>query len=85
MPKVVMTHAVVDTERWLKGYGDRAAAIGSNVVDYLAEDGSNNIAISADVDDVAGLQALLASPPPGVQAQMDEHGVVPPVTVYIEA
>ena len=85
MPKVVLTHAVVDVDRWLKGKADRAAALGSNVVDYVAEDGSNNIAITADVADLAALQAMLASPPPEVQAQMDEHGVVPPITTYIEA
>jgi len=56
MPKVVFTHAVVDVDRWLKGKADRAAALGSNVVDYVAEDRSNNIAITADVDDFAALQ-----------------------------
>jgi hypothetical protein len=85
MPRVVLTHAVVDIDRWLKGKADRAAAIGSNVVDYVAEDGSNNIAISAEVSDLAAMQAMLASPPPDVLAQMEEHGVVPPITAYIEA
>ena len=85
MPKVVLTHAVVDVERWLKGKADRAAALGSNVVDYVAEDGSNNIAITADVADIPALQAMLATPPTEVRAQMDEHGVVPPITTYIEA
>jgi hypothetical protein len=85
MPKVVFTHAVVDVDRWLKGKADRDAALGRNVVDYVAEDGSNNIAISAEIDDLAAMQAMLASPPPEVQAQMDEHGVVPPITTYIEA
>jgi hypothetical protein len=84
MPKVVFTHAVADTERWLKGKADRDA-LGSNVVDYVAEDGSNNIAISVDVDDLPALEAMLAAPPPEMQAQMDEHGVVPPITTYIEA
>ena len=84
MPKVVFTHAVVDVDRWLKGNADRQQ-LGSNVVDYVAEDGSNNIAITADVDDFQALQAMLAAPPPEVQAQMDEHGVVPPITTYIEA
>ena len=55
------------------------------MVDYVAEDGSNNIAITADVDDFPALQAMLAAPPPEVQAQMVEHGVVPPITTYIEA
>jgi hypothetical protein len=58
MPKVVFTHAVVDVDRWLKGKADRVAALGSNVVDYVAEDGSNNIAISVDVDDLAAMQAM---------------------------
>ncbi|HKC78297.1 MAG TPA: hypothetical protein VKB70_07935 [Gaiellaceae bacterium] len=85
MPKVVLTHAVVDVDRWLKGKADRAAALGRNVVDYVAEDGSTNIAITAEVDDLPALQAMLAAPPAEVQAQMDEHGVVPPVTTYVEA
>lgn len=84
MPKVVFTHAVVDVDRWLKGNADRQQ-LGGNVVDYVAEDGSNNIAITADVDDFPALQAMLAAPPDEVQAQMDEHGVVPPITTYIQA
>jgi hypothetical protein len=80
----VFTHAVVDVDRWLKGKADREQ-LGSNVVDYVAEDGSNNIAITVDVEDLAALQAMLAAPPAEVQAQMDEHGVVPPITTYIEA
>jgi hypothetical protein len=43
MPKVVFTHAVVDVDRWLKGKADRAAALGRNVVDYVAEDGNNRL------------------------------------------
>jgi hypothetical protein len=89
MPKVVITHAVVDIERWLAGKADRAAAIesgsGSNVTDYVAHDGSNNIAVTADVSDLEGLQAMLASPPPEVLAKMQEHGVVPPITAYVAA
>ena len=65
MPKIVVTHAVVDVERWLKGKAERAAAIesgsGSNVTDYVAQDGSNNIAITADVADVDAIRAMLAA------------------------
>jgi hypothetical protein len=89
MPRVVLTHAVVDIDRWLKGKAERAEAIesgsSSNVVDYVAHDGSNNIAVSADVSDLAAMQAMLASPPPEMLARMEEHGVVPPITAYIEA
>ncbi len=89
MPRVVIAHAVVDIDRWLKGKAGRAEAIesgsGRNVTDYVAHDGSNNVAITADVADVAALQAMLASPPPEVAAAMEEHGVVPPITAYVEA
>ena len=89
MPKLVITHGVVDVDRWLEGKADRAEAIesgsGSNVTDYVASDGSNNIAITADVGDVSAMQSMLASPPPEVAAKMQEHGVVPPITAYIEA
>src|SRR6266542_109611 len=57
---------------------------GSNVTDYVAADGSNNVAITADVSDPATLQGMLASPPPEVLAAMQEHGVVQPITSYVE-
>jgi len=87
MPKVVMTHAVVDTERWLEGKAERAAALSAfatNVTDYAAADGSNNIAVTADIEDVATAQAALASPSPETAALMESHGVLPPITTYIE-
>lgn len=89
MPRVVITHAVADIERWLKGKAERAEAIesgsGSNVTDYVAHDGSNNIAVTADVQDLAAMQAMLASPSAEVAARMEEHGVIPPITAYVEA
>jgi hypothetical protein len=88
MPKVVITHAVEDIDRWLQGNAERVAAIesgsGSNVTDYVAQDGSNNIAITADVSDPAAMQAILASPPPDMVATMQAHGVVQPISLYIE-
>jgi hypothetical protein len=87
MPKMVITHAVVDIERWLKGKEERAAAFGpyaTNVTDHVAADGSNNVAITADIHDMAGLQSMIASPPPEAAAVAESHGVVPPETVYIE-
>ena len=88
MPKVVITHAVEDINKWLQGKDGRAAAIesgtGSNVTDFVAADGSKNVAVTADVSDVAAIQSMLASPPPEVLAKMQEHGVVPPITAYIQ-
>jgi hypothetical protein len=89
MPKVVITHAVEDIDRWLQGKAERAAAIesgtGTNVTDYVAQDGSNNIAITADVSDPGALQGMLASPPPEVLAAMQDHGVIQPISAYFEA
>ena len=88
MPKVVLMHAVEDVDRWLEGKAERAAAIGqigTNVTDYVAQDGSKNIAITADVADVDAMKSMLAAPPPEVVARMEAHGVVQPVTMYVES
>ena len=88
MPKMVITHNVVDVGNWLQYKAERAAAIaalgGSNAVDHVAFDGSNVVAISADVDDAAAMMAALASPPAEVAAAMERHGVVPPLTAFVE-
>ena len=88
MPKVVITHAVEDIDRWLQGKEGRRAAIesgtGGNVTDYVAADGSKNVAVTADVADLETLQGMLASPPPEVLAAMQEHGVVQPITAYVQ-
>ena len=88
MPRMVITHGVVDVDNWLKGKAERAGAIGgmggTNVVDHVAHDGSNMVAISADVDDVANVMATLAAPPAEMAAVMEAHGVVPPFTAFVE-
>jgi hypothetical protein len=87
MPKMIATHSVVDIDRWLDGQAERAAGIGkyaTDVTDYVAVDGRNNVAITADVHDLAGLQALMTSPSPEDVAEEERHGVIQPITAYIE-
>jgi len=88
MPKLVITHAVADLENWLKGKDERAGALGamggSNVTDHVAVDGSKAVAVTADVQDVEAIKAGIASPPPELAEAMQRHGVVPPLSVYIE-
>lgn len=87
MPKMVVTHAVVDVERWLEGKAERVEGFSkwaTNVTDYVAADGSNNVAISADIHDMAGAQAAMTSPSPEDAAAEERHGVIQPVTAYIE-
>jgi hypothetical protein len=88
MAKMVVTHSVVDLDKWLEGKSERAEAIGgmggSNVVDLVANDGSKTIAVTFDTDDVAGVVAGLAAPPAEAAAAMERHGVVPPLRAYVE-
>jgi hypothetical protein len=88
MPKMVITHGVADVGEWLEFKAEREAAIaelgGSGVVDHVAHDGSNMVAVSADVDDVDAMMAALGSPPPEIAAAMDRHGVLPPLVAYVE-
>ena len=88
MPKVVITHNVADVDAWLQHRAERAEALaglgGSNVVDHVAQDGSKVVAVAADVEDVDALMAALSSPPPEVAEAMQRHGVLPPLTTYVQ-
>ena len=88
MPKMVIMHGVVDVDNWLSFKAERADAIagmgGLNAVDLVAEDGSNAVAIIGDVDDPAAMLTSLASPPAELGAAMERHGVLPPLTIYVE-
>lgn len=64
----------------MAGFGPYA----TNVTDHVAADGSNNVAVTADIQDMAGLQALMDSPSHQGAATEERHGVIQPLTVYIE-
>ena len=88
MPKMVITHGVVDVKNWLSFKAERADAIAGmgavNVVDLVAKDGANAVAVMGDADDPEAITAALASPPAELAEAMERHGVVPPLTIYIE-
>ena len=87
MHRIVITHSVEDMDRWLRGKEERATALGaagSNVRDFVAADGSLNVAVAADVDDMDTLQAMLGAPSAELAGLMEKHGVRPPFTLYIE-
>jgi len=87
MPKIVITHAVTDVERWLKYKQERVeqlASFATHVTDHVAADGSKNVSVTADVSDMAALQAVMTNPSPELAAAMDRHGVIPPLTAYVE-
>ena len=87
MPKIVITHKVKDVEQWLKFKAERVESLSPfarHVTDHVAMDGSNNVAVTADVTDMAAAQASMASPSPEMAAAMDKHGVIQPITAHIE-
>jgi hypothetical protein len=88
MPKMVITHAVADVNKWLGFKAERAEAIaglgGTVLVEHVAHDGSNMIAVSCDVADADAMVATLGSPPPEIAAVMESHGVQPPLVAYVE-
>ena len=55
------------------------------MTDFVAADGSNNVAVSAEVADLDELGAMLGSPQPETVALMEKHGVVQPITLYVES
>ncbi len=85
MPRVVVTHAVRDRADWASKHAERVAIFapwGSNAVEYLAADGSNNVAVLVDVHDMAKLQAAINSPE--VAAGKQAHGVIDPMIFHVE-
>ncbi len=86
MPRIIITHAIHDVDRWLGGKDERAAAMpgATGVTDLVAMDGSKQAAVTFETDDVDALKAMLESMPPEVAAQAESHGVIPPFTVYVQ-
>ena len=76
MPRVVITHAVADVERWLAGKAERASALpgATNVTDLVAIDGSDHAAVAFDIDDLDALRSMLSAMPPDIAAQAESHG-----------
>jgi hypothetical protein len=57
----------------------------TDVTDLVAMDGSDHAAVVFDIDDLDTLKAMVSSLPPELAAQTESHGVIMPMTVYVEA
>lgn len=79
MPRIVMTHEVEDVEKWadkpsMDILQKALAPFATEVVAYVAVDGSNQIAVSANVHNMEGMMAF--SQTPKAAANMEKGGVI---------
>ena len=87
MPRIVATFKVVDVERWLSLKEENAgivAPFATDVTTVVALDGSNNVGMTMEVHDMAGMQTGLASPSPEMLATEKQLGVIRPIVAYVE-
>ena len=85
MPRVIFTHPVKDRDHWASKHSERVEAFsawGSNVVDHLSADGSNNVALSVDVHDMDAMKASLESAE--IEEAKQAHGVLDPILLFVE-
>lgn len=85
MPRVVITHSVKDVKLWASKGDERAqgvAPFATELVDYVAADGSNKVAVSANVHDMDAMMAFMQTPESA--ANMDAHGVLQPIVIHVE-
>ena len=86
MPRIVVTHEVKDVKHWASKGDERVKFIGpfaTEIVSYVAADGSNKVAVSANVHDMEGLMAMMQTAE--AAAAMEAHGVIQPVVFHAEA
>jgi hypothetical protein len=81
MSKFLAVHAVADVARWKSFDAERMtvfAPFATDVTSYTDPNGGKTVALTANVHNVAGLQAFMRSP--AAAASMERHGVIQPVT-----
>jgi hypothetical protein len=86
MPKIVVTHAVKDVKFWASKDDERIeilAPFATDLVSYVAADGSNQVAVAANIHDMEGMMAFMQTPE--AAAAMEAHGVIPPPIFHIES
>ncbi|MCK6625388.1 MAG: hypothetical protein L6R45_09450 [Anaerolineae bacterium] len=86
MPRIVATHTVKDVKHWASKGDERVEVIGpfgTELVSYVAADGSNQVAVSVNIHDMEGLMAFMQTPE--AAAAMESHGVIQPVVFHLEA
>ena len=88
MPQIIVTAAVNDVEEWLKYKVKMVKAmspVASDGASYVANDGSNKVASTWDVPDMAAFQAAQGSFSPELAAAAKRAGMIPStMVVYVK-
>lgn len=87
MPRMIVTHAVKDADRWLAARAEAVEIFSPYATEihfFTIPEGSNNVAIHLNVHDFDGMMAMTQTPEH--QAFTEEAGVIhPPHAIYSEA
>jgi hypothetical protein len=85
MPRTIITHSVKDVKHWASKGDERVkdfAPFATEVVSYVAVDGSNQVAVALNIHDMEAGMAYAQSPE--AAAKMEAHGVLPPLVWHFE-
>ena len=87
MARVLIVHDVVDVANWLARRPQRVADLSpfaSEILDLVATDGSNRVAVSLEVHDRVGLDEAMAAPSPERAESIRHQGILAPFAVFEE-
>lgn len=88
MPEIIVTAAVNDVEEWLRFKAEMVpamSAVASDGSSYVAMDGSNQVASTWDVPDMAAFQAAQGSFSGDLAAAAQRAGMIPStMVVYVK-
>ena len=88
MTQIIVTAEVKDIEEWLKykaGMVREMAPVASDGASYVANDGSNKVASTWDVPDMAAFQAAQGAFSPELAAAAKRAGMIPStMVVYVK-
>ena len=91
MPRIIFTHAVEDKhfesykgKEFANMLSEVFSSFGTEVAVYVAADGSNRVAIAANIHDMNGMSAFMQSSE--AASRMADNGVIlPTLVLHIEA
>jgi len=85
MSRAVVTHPVKDVKHWASKGDERVEILSpfaTDIVSYVAADGSNQVVVAANIHDMEGMTAFMQTPE--AAEAMESHGVLQPLVWHFE-